>query len=73
MLELFRHLVWAHKAGPYIDNALDTVFVFIRGITNLFELVERRYMYLKISAEQVSQLDMQVGCFLGFRKLLCIF
>ena len=29
------------KAGPDIEKALDPVF--IRGTTNLFELVERRY------------------------------
>ena len=27
---------------------------------------------LSISAEHVSQPDMQVGCLLGFGKLLCI-
>ena len=32
-----------HKAGPDIEKSLDTVFVFIRGTTNLFEFVERRY------------------------------
>ena len=32
-----------HKAGPDIEKALDPVLVFIRGATNLFELVERRY------------------------------
>ena len=32
-----------HKAGPDIEKALDPVLVFIRGTTNLFELVERRY------------------------------
>ena len=29
-----------HKAGPDIEKALDPVLVFIRGTTNLFELVE---------------------------------
>ena len=33
-----------HKAGPDIEKALDPVLVFIRGTTNLFELVERRYL-----------------------------
>ena len=33
----------SHKAGPDIERALDSVLVFIRGTTNLFELVERRY------------------------------
>ena len=32
-----------HKAGPDIENALDPVLVFIRGTTNLYESVERRY------------------------------
>ena len=32
-----------HKAGPDIEKAFDLVLVFIRGTTNLFELVERRY------------------------------
>ena len=32
-----------HKAGPDIEKALDPVLVFIRGTSNLFELVERRY------------------------------
>ena len=46
MLRLFWHYVLAqafHKAGPDIEKALDPVLVFIRGTTNLFELVERRY------------------------------
>ena len=32
-----------HKAGPDIEKALDPVLVFIRGTTNLFELVKHRY------------------------------
>ena len=32
-----------HKTGPDIEKALDPVLVFIRGATNLLELVERRY------------------------------
>ena len=32
-----------HKAGPDIEKVLDPVLIFIRGTTNLFELVERRY------------------------------
>ena len=32
-----------HKAGPDIEKALDPVLIFIRGTTNLFELVECRY------------------------------
>ena len=31
------------KAGLNIEKALDPVLVFIRGTTNLFEFVERRY------------------------------
>ena len=42
MLRLFWHYVLA-QAGPDIEKALDPVLVFIRGTTNLFELVERRY------------------------------
>ena len=33
-----------HKAGPDIEKALDPVLIFIRGATNLFEFVERRYL-----------------------------
>ena len=51
-----------HKAGPDIKKAIDPVLVFIRKTTNLFEFVERRYFQHFISAEQVSQPDMQVGC-----------
>ena len=49
MLRLFWPYVLAqaprafHKAGRDIEKALDSVLVFIRGITNLFELVERIY------------------------------
>ena len=32
-----------HEAGPDIEKSLDPVLVFIRGTTNLFEFVERRY------------------------------
>ena len=32
-----------HKAGPDIVKALDTVLVFIRRTTNIFQFVERRY------------------------------
>ena len=32
-----------HKTGPDLEKALDPVLVFIRGTTNLFEFVERRY------------------------------
>ena len=31
------------RAGPDIEKALDPVLIFIRGTTNLFEFVERRY------------------------------
>ena len=46
MLRLFWHYVLAqafYKTGPDIEKALDPVLVSIRGTTNLFELVERRY------------------------------
>ena len=33
-----------HKAGPDIEKALGPVLVFIRGTTNLYEFVERRYL-----------------------------
>ena len=33
-----------HKAESDIEKALDPVLVFIRGTTNLFEFVERRYL-----------------------------
>ena len=33
-----------HGAGPDIEKALDPVFVFIRGTTNLFEFVVRTYL-----------------------------
>ena len=57
-----------HKAGPDIKEALDPVLVFIRGTTNLFESVESSVDISSISAEQVSQPDMQVGFLLGFGK-----
>ena len=41
MSRLFWHYVL--EAGPDIEKAPDPVLVFIRGTTNLFELVERRY------------------------------
>ena len=52
MLRLFWHYILAQAgrsirldSGPdiYIEKALDPVLVFIRGTTNLFEFVERRY------------------------------
>ena len=48
MLKLFRHYVSAQagrsiEAGSAIEKALDHVLVFIRGTTNIFESVERRY------------------------------
>ena len=49
MLKLFRHYVLA-QAGRSINwdiekalDHVDPVLVFIRGTTNLFEFVERRY------------------------------
>ena len=47
-----------HKAGPDIEKALDRVLVFIRGTTNLFALVERRYF--ENMAETESDLDPNV-------------
>ena len=70
MLRLFWHYVLAHKAGPDIEKALDPVLVFIRGTTNLFEFVERRYF--KHFGRTISQPDMQADCLLGFGKLLRI-
>ena len=32
-----------HKAGSATEKALDPILVFIRGTTNLFEIVELRY------------------------------
>ena len=58
-----------HKIVPDIEKALDPVFVFIRGTTNLFEFVERRYF----EHVGVRKPDTQVGCRLWFGKLLCIF
>ena len=43
MLRLFWHYVLVHKAGPDTEKALNPVLVFIRGTTNLFEFVRRRY------------------------------
>ena len=60
-----------HKAGPDIEKTIDPVFkLFIRGRTNLFEFVERRYF--DISTEQVSQPNMQVDCLIWIGRLLCI-
>ena len=70
MLKLFRHCLRAHKAGPDIEKALDPVFVFIWGTTNIFEFVERRYLEHFI---RTSKADMPIGCLLGFEKLLRIF
>ena len=56
MLRLLWHYVLAqafHKAGPDIEKALDPVLVFIKGTTNQFELVERRYSFLAY-CEEVS-------------------
>ena len=53
MLKLFRHYVLA----PDIEEALDSVFVFKRVTTNLFELMERTYF----EHFGRSQPDMQVG------------
>ena len=56
-----------HTAGPDIEKAPDPVLVFI----SLYE-EQQIYLYLWsvdilcISAEQVRQPDMQVGCVLGF-------
>ena len=60
-----------HKAGPDIEKALDPVLVFIRGTTNLFELVERRYFE---DFGRTSKSARYAGWFfLGFGKLLRIF
>ena len=51
-----------HKAGPDIVKGLDPVLVAEQQIDlNLWSVD-----ILSISAEQVSQPDMQVGCILGF-------
>ena len=60
-----------HKAGPDIEKALDPVLVFIRGTTNLFELVERRYF--EHFGRTSKSADMHVGFLLGFEKLSHIF
>ena len=70
MLRLFWHYVLVHKAGPDIEKALNPVLVFIRETTNLFEFVEHGYFE---HFGRTSQPDIQVGCFLGFGKLLRIF
>ena len=33
-----------HKAGADIEKVVDPVLVFIRRTTNLFEIVQRRYI-----------------------------
>ena len=43
-------------AGPDIEKALDPVLVFIRGTTNQFESVERRYFEHFWPNKQVSQI-----------------
>ena len=60
-----------HKARPDIEKSLDLVFFFIRGTTNYLKLWS--VDILSISAEQVSQPAMQVGCLLRFERLLRIF
>ena len=45
MLKLFWHYVWAQggrSIRPDKEKALDPVYVFIRGTTNIFDFVERR-------------------------------
>ena len=59
-----------HKTGPAIEKDLDPV-AFIRGTTNVFEFVERKY-FEHLGRTSMSP-DMQVGCLLGYDKLLCIF
>ena len=51
-----------NKAGQDLEKALDAVLVYLWSVD-----------ILSISAEQVSQPDMKVGCLLGFGKLLRIF
>ena len=69
---------WRARVGKLdqigeIKKALEPadVLVFMRGKTKQFEFVERRS--LSISAEQVSQPNMQVGFLLGLGKVLCIY
>ena len=58
-------------AGPDIEKALDPVLVVIRGTTNLFELVERRYFE---HFGRTSKSARYAGwVFLGFGNLLRIF
>ena len=51
-----------HKAEPDIEKTFDTVFVFIRGTTNPFNLNLWIVDILTIAAKQVSQPDSSVGC-----------
>ena len=57
-------IVWALRMGT------DPVLVFIREEQIYFNLW--KVDILRILAGQASQPDMQVGCLLGFGKLLCI-
>ena len=67
----FRHYVCRafHKTGPEIEKALDPVL----------DLGREQQIYLNLwsidilSISALSQPDMQVGCLLGFEKLLYIF
>ena len=59
-----------HKAGPDIEKAIGPVLVFIQETTNLLNLwiID----ILRITAEQVSQPDMQIGFILGIGTFLRI-
>ena len=52
-----------HEAGPHIKKALDTVLVFIRGTTNLFEFVERKYFEFFGRTSKAAR----YACWLSFR------
>ena len=56
-----------HKAGPGIE----------KGLTQCLFLYGEQQIYFNLWSVDIlgllSQPDMQVGCLLGFGKLLCIF
>ena len=57
------------KSGPDIEKALD--LVFIRGTTNVFEFMERRYFE---HFGRASKSARYAGwLYIGARKILCIY
>ena len=71
-------IVWAlrmgtgrafHKDAPAMEKALDPVLLLYTENEKFIQSVN----ILSISAEKISQQDLQIGCLLRFGKFLCIF